>query len=173
MMGRGQAAGRKGAWYRVAVLPRILMLLYSCAVVLQSRAGVTMMAEGVARRDAVAGAALAAGVAVVAPQAASARGNDGRETGAFAGESYSKYQKGRPRNQAPVVSFFLARARVLVWRHRARFLGGDVGVSSGPSWRRAPRASGAGRRRGGDMRRRLAVGYAMHVHAQARVREPG
>jgi len=64
------------------------------------------MAEGVARRDAVAGAALAAGVAVVAPQAASARGNDGRETGAFAGESYSKYQKGRPRNQAPVIEIF-------------------------------------------------------------------
>lgn len=65
-----------------------------------------MMAEGVARRDAVAGAALAAGVAaVVAPQAAEARGSDGKETGAFAAESYSKYQKGRPRNQAPIVSF--------------------------------------------------------------------
>merc|ERR1719183_2910429 len=70
------------------------------------RAGVTMMAEGVARRDAVAGAALAAGVAVVAPQAASARGKDGKETSAFAGESYSKYQKGRPRNQAPVIEIF-------------------------------------------------------------------
>jgi len=63
-----------------------------------------MMAEGVARRDAVAGAALAAGVAVVAPQAASARGKDGKETSAFSSEAYSKYQKGRPRNQAPVVS---------------------------------------------------------------------
>merc|ERR1719199_1051931 len=78
------------------------------------RAGVTMMAEGVARRDAVAGAALAAGVAVVAPQAASARGKDGKETSAFAGESYSKYQKGRPRNQAPVVrTSYCSRARVL------------------------------------------------------------
>lgn len=63
-----------------------------------------MMAEGVARRDAVAGAALAAGVAVAAPQAASARGKDGKETGAFAADAYSKYQKGYPRNIAPVVS---------------------------------------------------------------------
>ena len=70
----------------------------------QSRAGITMMAEGVARRDAVAGAALAAGVAVAAPQAASARGNNGKETGAFAADAYSKYQKGYPRNIAPVVS---------------------------------------------------------------------
>lgn len=62
-----------------------------------------MMAEGVARRDAVAGAALAAGVAVVAPQAASARGANGKETGAFAADAYSKYQKGYPRNIAPVV----------------------------------------------------------------------
>lgn len=80
-----------------------------CCVV-QSRAGVTMMAEGVARRDAVAGAALAAGVAaaVVAPQAASARSATGKETGAFSAEAYSKYQKGRPRNLAPVVSSLLA-----------------------------------------------------------------
>ena len=54
-----------------------------------------MMAEGVARRDAVAGAALAAGVAAVAaPQAASARSTTGKETGAFAADAYSKYQKG-------------------------------------------------------------------------------
>merc|ERR1719183_915724 len=70
------------------------------------RAGVTMMAEGVARRDAVAGAALAAGVAVVAPQAASARSNQGKETGAFAADAYSKYQKGYPKNIAPVIEVF-------------------------------------------------------------------
>lgn len=83
--------------------PNAAVLMYS---VVQSRAGVTMMAEGVARRDAVAGAALAAGVAaaVVAPQAASARSATGKETGAFAPDSYSSYQKGRPRNLAPVVS---------------------------------------------------------------------
>ena len=75
----------------------------------QSRAGVTMMAEGVARRDAVAGAALAAGVAAVAaPQAASARSTTGKETGAFSADAYSKYQKGYPRNIAPVVSSLLA-----------------------------------------------------------------
>eukprot|EP00277_Geminigera_cryophila_P047373 CAMPEP_0173086528 /NCGR_PEP_ID=MMETSP1102-20130122/22906_1 /TAXON_ID=49646 /ORGANISM="Geminigera sp., Strain Caron Lab Isolate" /LENGTH=84 /DNA_ID=CAMNT_0013967285 /DNA_START=119 /DNA_END=372 /DNA_ORIENTATION=+ len=64
------------------------------------------MAEGLARRDAVAGAALAAGIAViVAPQAASARDKNGKETGAFASDSYSKYQKGYPKNNAPIVKF--------------------------------------------------------------------
>lgn len=51
----------------------------------------------------------AAGAAVVAapllrPEAASARGSDGKETGAFAADSYKKYQKGYPRNIAPIVS---------------------------------------------------------------------
>ena len=38
------------------------------------------------------------------PEAASARGSDGKETGAFAADSYKKYQKGYPRNIAPIVS---------------------------------------------------------------------
>lgn len=77
-----------------------------------------MMAE---RRDVVAGAALAAGVAVVVPQAASARGKDGKETGAFASGSYSKYQKGYPRNIAPVVSFtFLSVSSAAMWMECSR-----------------------------------------------------
>jgi hypothetical protein len=91
-----------------------------------------MMAEGVARRDAVAGAALAAGVAVVAPQAASARSNQGKETGAFAADAYSKYQKGYPKNIAPVVSAVLGihhRSNLITRQH-----GGGMGhchVSNG------------------------------------------
>jgi len=88
-------------------VPRLCVhfLVGVCCVLVQSRSGVTMMAEGLARRDAVAGAALAAGIAViVAPQAASARDKNGKETGAFASDSYAKYQKGYPKNNAPIVS---------------------------------------------------------------------
>lgn len=66
-----------------------------------------MMSMDMGRRQAV----QAAGAAVVAapllrPEAASARGSDGKETGAFAADAYSKYQKGYPRNIAPIIEVF-------------------------------------------------------------------
>ena len=64
------------------------------------RSGVTMTAE-VLRRAVVAGATLAASASVEAPKLASARGADGKETGAFAAESYSQVSEGLPEESVP------------------------------------------------------------------------